>query len=136
MDKLLNFSERTTLIIHALGYIASKQGKPVASREISARLQVSPTYLAKVLQMLVKKGLLKSTRGAHGGFTLLKEPEEIMLLDLLVMSEGELPVQFCLLGKPLCAPEQCVFSEINREITRIIRTQLKGVDLTEIADKF
>ncbi|MDA3862792.1 MAG: Rrf2 family transcriptional regulator [Deltaproteobacteria bacterium] len=136
MDKLLNFSERTTLIIHALGYIVSKKGKPVPSKEISSRLQVSPTYLAKVLQMLVKKGLLKSTRGAHGGFALLKKPEEIMLLDLLVMSEGELPVQFCLLGKPLCAPEKCVFSEINREITRIIRARLEGVDLTEIADKF
>jgi Rrf2 family protein len=53
------------------------------ARQIATTMKVPPSYLAKVLQSLAKARLVRSTRGLHGGFRLVKRPEEINLLEVV-----------------------------------------------------
>ncbi len=58
------------------------------SESISERLEVSPSYLKKLMRVLVRAGLVNSTPGVKGGFSLAKNPEEITLYDIFQAVEG------------------------------------------------
>ena len=58
-------------------------GRPVALAEIAARQDISLSYLEQLLAKLRKNGMVKSTRGPRGGYTLDKPPEEIRILDII-----------------------------------------------------
>lgn len=55
---------------------------------LSERLGVSPSYLKKLMQKLVHAGLVHSTPGIRGGFSLAKQPEDVTVYDIYVAVEG------------------------------------------------
>jgi Rrf2 family protein len=55
---------------------------------ISERLEVSPSYLKKLMRMLVQAGLVDSIPGTKGGFSLAKKPEDVTLYDIFLAVEG------------------------------------------------
>jgi len=61
----------------------------LTSESISERLQVSPTYFKKLMRVLVQAGLVKSTPGAKGGFSLAKSPKDINLYNVFQAVEGQ-----------------------------------------------
>ncbi|AIC95656.1 MULTISPECIES: Rrf2 family transcriptional regulator [Shouchella] len=61
----------------------------VKSDTISTRLNVSPSYLKKVMRKLVVHELIKSTPGNSGGFSLARPAESITMLDIVGAIEGE-----------------------------------------------
>ncbi|NGM84365.1 Rrf2 family transcriptional regulator [Paenibacillus sp. 7124] len=61
---------------------------PLASDEISRILEVSPSYLKKLIRKLVIQGIVNSVPGTKGGITLAKQPEELSMLDLIEAIEG------------------------------------------------
>lgn len=63
--------------------LASGDGTPMTTRRIAEVMKVPQSYLSKVLQSLVKGGLVYSTRGLKGGFVLVSKPEEISMLDIM-----------------------------------------------------
>ena len=63
--------------------LASGDGTPMTTRRIAEVMKVPQSYLSKVLQSLVKAGLVFSTRGLKGGFVLVSKPEEISMLDIM-----------------------------------------------------
>ncbi|MGW3247485.1 RrF2 family transcriptional regulator [Streptomyces sp. NPDC001070] len=70
-------------------------GEPVATAQLAAGHDLSPSYLNKQLQQLVKAGLLESVPGARGGFRLARPLEEVSLLDVVLAVEGEEPLFSC-----------------------------------------
>lgn len=66
-------------------------GDAVTSDTISDRLDVSPSFLKKIMRMLVVKKLITSTSGKNGGFQLAKDIDEIRLLDVFEAIEGTPP---------------------------------------------
>ena len=87
MPKLLIVTEATTIAIQSM-FIIAKSQKPVNVIEISEIMNVSKNHLAKVLQRLVRNGLLVSMRGPSGGFMLNKKPGEITLFEIYELIEG------------------------------------------------
>ena len=63
--------------------LASGNGSPMTTRQIAETMKVPQSYLSKVLQALVRGGLVFSTRGLRGGFVLVRPAEEITLLQIL-----------------------------------------------------
>ena len=63
--------------------LASDTTKPMTTRQIAETMKVPQSYLSKVLQSLVRAGLVHSTRGIKGGFVLVKAPEELSLLEIV-----------------------------------------------------
>jgi len=137
MNSLIKLSKKTTIALHALAYIAANGENhlcPVI--RISVALDVSPTFLAKVLQPLVKLNILESTRGAHGGFSLLKSAKKLTLLDLILTINGPFSTSYCLFEQPTCKTGSCIFSELNIKIAHIIFDSLSKSTLADFSEGF
>jgi len=67
--------------------LISKQSAPEDVDTLSKRLNISRSFLAKVLQGLAREGILKSYKGAKGGFTLNLKPEEISIKRVIEIAE-------------------------------------------------
>jgi Rrf2 family transcriptional regulator, iron-sulfur cluster assembly transcription factor len=65
---------------------------PLASDEISKRLEVSPSYLKKITRKLVVKKIISSVPGNNGGISLAKRVEDITMLDVIEAMEGPISI--------------------------------------------
>lgn len=63
-------------------------GEPLQIRQISAQQQIPDRYLEQLLATLRRGGLVRSQRGAKGGYTLAREPWKITLLDVIACLDG------------------------------------------------
>lgn len=70
-------------------------GAPQAPAKMAQRLGLSPTYLAKITQMLVKADILSSHKGAKGGVTLARTQSEINLLEVVEACQGLTLRNYC-----------------------------------------
>ncbi len=83
-------------------YEAGNGRKRVKANQISKQLELPFPMVAKVLQMLAQAQLAESGRGPQGGFRLLRPPEEITLMDIVVAIDGPGLLDRCVLGLPRC----------------------------------
>ena len=74
--------------------------------EISKDQKIPETFLAKIFQRLSKAGLLRSTRGAKGGFSLGKPASEITMREIVEAIEGPIALNRCLLKQGECDEER------------------------------
>ncbi len=70
--------------------------------EVSRQECIPRSFLAKIFQHLAKAGLVRSIRGSHGGFALLKSPADISVLEIIEAVEGKIVFQRCRMDKPDC----------------------------------
>ena len=99
-------SKTSEYALQALIYLAAQpSGEPVLSRDISDYLRVPAQYLAKILQVLAKRGVLDSYKGRGGGFVLRPGAEQMNILEVVEIVEGAPFGQGCVLGLKACADE-------------------------------
>jgi len=77
----------------------NQKGNPLSLREISRREGISKKYLEQIFLRLKRAGLIRTVRGANGGYLLGKKPREISLTEILEGVEGSLAPVFCLEGE-------------------------------------
>jgi Rrf2 family protein len=125
MSRLFTLSEASTIALHSLVLIAkSKEGLKVM--DIAERIDSSKHHVAKVLQRLVKAGLLYSHRGPGGGFSLKMPVEDIDLLQIYETIEGKITISECPLDKPICAFETCIINNITGKMTSDFKDYLQS----------
>ena len=78
----MSASKKLSLAVKALHLLNSKPDEALSSLQISEKLNVNPSKLRRILSMLVKTGLIGSTKGVNGGFTLKKPAERIDLQEV------------------------------------------------------
>jgi Rrf2 family protein len=136
VDRLLNISDRSNAAIHALALVArngKSQGGSLSSSAAAAELGVSASYLAKVLQPLAKAGLLESTRGASGGFTLARSAAGISALEVLELLDGPLPEHDCLFKKSVCAKGGCALKTLCQKTEKMLREVLSSTSIEALS---
>ncbi len=74
--------------------VLSKASSPQDSETLSRELFISKSFLAKILQAMARQGILRSYKGANGGFALNKDPKEIDILSIITSVEGKNPSVF------------------------------------------
>lgn len=93
----------TEYAIRTIIYLAKHpKGEIVLKKDICRTQDVTPAFLTKILQPLIKAGVVSSQRGVGGGFLLNKSADEITLLDILEAEEGPLRLNHCLVEKGVC----------------------------------
>lgn len=119
MSSVLKISEAVSLGIHACVIIAKSENR-ISASEIAEMLKASEAHLAKVLQRLVRSGMIFSNRGSKGGFKLAKEAADIHLMEIYEAIDGEMPLHNCLFEKPACDGKKCplygLLNKINNEV--------------------
>jgi len=90
--------------IRAVIYLASQpstNGK-TGIKQISKDLNLPSPFLAKILQQLAKQKILSSSKGPHGGFSLLKDPRKITLIDIVNTIDGYDTFTDCIMHNGSC----------------------------------
>ena len=89
-------SKTTELAILSMLILSQKPpGYLINPAEIAKGMNESEAYISKVLRLLAQGGLLRSRRGIGGGFELLREPKDVTLLDIVEVSQGTIPGNYC-----------------------------------------
>jgi len=90
--------------IRAMTYLARyPQGHVASLHEIGEAQDIPESFLAKILQSLVRSGLALSQRGAHGGFTLARPASDITMQQVIEAVDGPISVNQCVLSPQDCA---------------------------------
>ena len=114
----------------AAGY---QSGEPVRIRSIAQRHGIPSRFLVQILLQLKGAGLVASTRGAAGGYRLVRPPDEITLGGIMAVIEGpEEPVASSAAAK---TPEVGVLLSIWQEISDVQREMLERVTLAELVEQ-
>jgi len=82
------FTRSTGYALLALGELATLE-QAIDTNNLSKRIGISKYFLAKLLQNLSKKGIVKSFKGVNGGFILNKEPKDILIIDIFKSVEDK-----------------------------------------------
>jgi Rrf2 family protein len=91
-------SQTVEYALRAIVTIAQHDGQPCTARKISEITQVPAAYLSKLMQGLVRGGLVHSQRGLHGGFVLTKKPQDLTIWDVVDVVEPVKRIHDCPLG--------------------------------------
>lgn len=127
--------------IHAMYDLAvcarDGQDAPVSLKAIAERQGIPEAYLEQLFAMLKKAKLVKSTRGAQGGYKLARQPGEISVGEVLRALEGGLSVVDCLdeaelCGKSCACPSRIVWKRLTDGINKIV----DGITLSDMIDEY
>jgi Rrf2 family protein len=133
MKSVLRMSEALVLGLHTLGLLARHPQRPWINGRIAAKLQCSTNTLAKVLQALVRAGVVKSRRGPAGGFVLARPAAEISLLAVYEALEGRLVVGGCLLDGKGCRFRRCLLGDLVGRVNTLVQDTLGQQTLADLA---
>lgn len=90
----------------ALSHVAAAGGKPLLVKEIAQAADIPAPYLAKIIQVLARKGVVVTQRGIGGGVSLARQPSAITMFEIAVALDDPCVQARCMLGVSECSDER------------------------------
>lgn len=120
--------------IRALLFLAHREDVGyVSPRRLAESLGESPTYMAKVVRHLVKNGILDAEKGVKGGVSLVKNPSELTLLQIVEACQGVIVGDYCRGDRPEFT--FCNFHRAAAELHTAITGVLAHWTLAQLLEK-
>jgi len=109
--------------------VLAQEGGIVDTRTLSERTGVPLRFSMKILRSLMSSGIVKSYKGAKGGYMLAKEPDTVTLRQVIEAIEGPYQFSRCLEEAYPCTMENCNcrFHGVFHDISRVVRDRLDEV---------
>ncbi|TAL39655.1 MAG: Rrf2 family transcriptional regulator [Spirochaetes bacterium] len=106
----MQIRRETDYAIRCVCYLCGKKDGTVAMvDEISGAMNIPRSFAAKILQKLVRAGIVASHQGAKGGFRIVREPASITLFDVVTVIEGPFALNTCMESSEACGMSaQCM----------------------------
>jgi Rrf2 family protein len=92
-----DYAVRAVLYLAQLG-----SDRRAATSQIAQMQQIPPSFLAKIVSQLSVAGLLQTSRGARGGVSLAKTPEQISVLEVVEAIDGPILLNECVSSSGVC----------------------------------
>jgi len=130
---MLRLSKKADYALISLAYVAAAGDKPASAREIAERHDIPVELLAKVLQRLVQRGVLRSQQGIHGGYLLARPAETVTVAEVVEAIDGPLLLTVCGSEEERC--EQFAKCNIRDPLHRIrerIQSALTACTIAEL----
>lgn len=121
--------------VRCMIYLAHEgKGVLVSKQEIAEHADIPPHFLAKIAQDLARASMITIKQGSKGGYSLLKEPEEISLLEVVEVMIGEIYLNDCV-GRPVTCKvsKSCSVHKVWENARTQLRETLDGVNLAELS---
>jgi Rrf2 family cysteine metabolism transcriptional repressor len=133
----MNISTRGRYGLRALLEIAVQPDEePVTIRDISEKQQMSVSYLEQILHKLKKAGIVRSVRGAKGGYVLARKGDKITVSQVICALDGPISISYCdspqLREKSCIGPSACVSRILWKKLEDLIQDALSGVTLADL----
>jgi Rrf2 family transcriptional regulator, nitric oxide-sensitive transcriptional repressor len=103
----MKLSQTGEYALRAVVWLADHGGAPLTTAELSSGTCIPPGYLSKVMQTLARQDLVRTQRGPGGGFTLVRPPDELSILDVINAVDPLKPIERCPLGYGSHTPGLC-----------------------------
>lgn len=132
---MLKMSKIVDYGIVILTYMGSHgSANPYNAKDLAQATSLPQAMVGKILKAFTRGGLLSSSRGAKGGYTLARLPEQVSVADIVVALEGPIALTECLSEKaPSCVIQVlCPTRDHWKRINRSVREALERVTLAEL----
>ena len=114
-------------------YLARKANGITPVNEIAKAMHIPKSFSAKILQRLVKAGIVISGRGIGGGFSLAKKPGNISILDVVKAIQGDSAINICAIDKKMCRlSNTCSVHPVWVELRGIIEKRLQKENFAKL----
>jgi Rrf2 family protein len=120
---LLVITTKSAYAVRALAELARRATGPVPIGDIAARRNIPPQFLESLFSTMRRGGILRSQRGVKGGYSLARPAEEITVLEVVELLEGDIGAG--------AADSGAIWTELVDDV----RTRLGGLSIAEVAQR-
>ncbi len=107
----------------------------VATSQIASEYKIPPSFLTKIISQLSIAGLIHTSRGARGGITLARTPENISLLDVIQAIDGPVALNECVQEPGICPfTPDCVMHNFWIEASDELNTRLRSTTFARLVE--
>jgi Rrf2 family cysteine metabolism transcriptional repressor len=133
----MKLSTRTRYATRAILELAEHFGQgPLQTRVIAKHQEISIKYLEQIMSALKSAGIIRSQRGAKGGYVLSQPPEKIKLSEIFDIFEGPTMTVECAVNEKYCdKSDDCVARQVWCEIQKAIKGILESITLQDALEK-
>jgi Rrf2 family protein len=119
-------TRETDYAVRTILYLAKERSRTASVTEIAHTMHIPKSFLAKILQRLVKSHILTSTRGVNGGFQLAQKPSDISLLSIMEAIQGPAGINLCAIDSKKCRlSPTCTVHPVWVDIRKEVERRLK-----------
>jgi Rrf2 family protein len=124
----MQITRQADYAVRAVLYLAELGTKQrAATSQVAQEQRIPPSFLAKIISQLSIAGLLHTSRGARGGVTLAREPEDITLLEVVEAIDGPIMLNECVGDSSTCTfdkdcPLRPVWCDAQEELVKRLKT--------------
>ena len=125
----------TDYAVRCLVYLKDHKGELAILGDISSGTHIPPAFLAKILQKLIKRGMVSSQKGKKGGFKLAKAPERISVYDIMLATCAGCTVLKMVCSKsakPCEFVKSCKIYGVWCDLDKIVRVVLEAPKLSQL----
>ena len=126
------FSQTVEYALRAVAHLAYEAPHARTTEQVAEATRVPASYLSKVLQALVRGGIVKSQRGVGGGISLAKPPEELTILEVVNAVEPIERIKTCPLGLKSHGVRLCPLHRRIDDALALVESAFGSTTLAEI----
>ncbi len=131
---MLRISKLTDYATGLMTQLALAPGRLVSAQRLAAEMTLPLPTVASLLKRLTRAELVRSVRGAGGGYTLMRGSQDISMAEVIAAIEGPVALTECALGEGRCSLELGCPTRSNwRLISYAVRVALESVSLADMA---
>jgi len=134
---MLKLTKKADYGLMAMKHLAEHgHGTACSAKDVAESYGIPADALAKILQRLVKAGLLVSQHGINGGYTLARSAETISAFEVIRAIDGPLFITSCITVRGECGQsDRCTIREPLRRVNDSIEQVLKNISISEMKDE-
>lgn len=132
----MKYSKATNYALHTMVYLTMApkgKGNAIGVDHLAKIQNLSPSYLSKILTKLVKAGLIESTPGVKGGYSIVKHAHDISFLDVIHAIEGNTTLFSCLLEHDDFKNGECLIENVMIQAEKKMIDELDKQYIIDIA---
>ncbi|HNO93894.1 MAG TPA: Rrf2 family transcriptional regulator, partial [Anaerolineales bacterium] len=132
----MQITRQADYAVRAVLHLARNGDQRTATSSIAEEQRIPPSFLAKIISQLSIAGLLHTSRGARGGVTLARTPQEITLLEVIEAIDGPIQLNECVGDTGACSfDENCPLRPVWCEAQEVLVKRLKGTNFADMIAK-
>ena len=130
---MLRMSRLTDYGTVVLAHLASNDSTCISAAEVAEASGIALPTVSKLLKSLAKAELVHSTRGAHGGYRLARQPQQISAVEVIDALEGPVAITECSASNSHCDYEHhCNVGHAWQRVNIAIRRALDDISLADL----
>jgi Rrf2 family protein len=132
---MLKLTKKADYALMAMKHLADHTGS-ASAKDVADSFGIPPEALAKILQRLVKAGLLHSQQGTNGGYRLARAAHTISAFEVIQAIDGPLFITSCVTVRGECGQsERCNIREPLRKVNGSIEAVLRRIKISHMREE-